>query len=78
MGDIQDLVNPDSFWSSLLSREPSLIQLIYLKLDKSNKKAIKEHLWRMVTERDWHAGQKKSAHIALQVIQKINTKKEIH
>jgi hypothetical protein len=52
MGDVQNLGNPDTFWNSLLSREPSLIQSIYLKLDASNKKIIKEHLWRKVTGLD--------------------------
>jgi len=78
MNDVQNLVNPDIFWKNLLSREPSLIQSIYSKLDSSSKKAIKKHLQRMVTELDWHAEQVKSARIALEVIQKINTKKEIH
>ena len=78
MNDVQNLVNPDIFWKNLLSREPSLIQSIYSKLDSSNKEAIKEHLQRMVSELDWHAEQVKSARIALEVIQKINTKKEIH
>jgi len=78
MNDVQNLVNPDIFWKNLLSREPSLIQSIYSKLDSSSKKAIKIHLQRMVTELDWHAEQVKSARIALEVIQKINTKKEIH
>ncbi len=62
------------FWDAILSRNPRLIQNAFALLDESSKKAVVNHLQKMITESGWHPEQVKSAKAALTVIQGIGTK----
>lgn len=58
-------------WDGILSRESEKISLTFLMLDESDRKTVKNHLQRMVTEPGWHSEQVTSAATALKVIESL-------
>ena len=61
----------ERLWDNLLSREPDKIKSTFHHLNQSECSAVIEHLNRMTLEDGWHPEQKKSAIIALQIIEKL-------
>jgi len=62
------------FWDAILSRNPRLIRDTFVLLDESSRKAVINHLQKMITESGWHPEQVKSAKAALVIIRGIGTK----
>ena len=58
-------------WDRLLSREPEKIKSTFHHINQSERNVVIEHLNRMTTEDGWYPEQKKSALIALQIIEKL-------
>ena len=67
----EDHLSFDLLWDNLLSREAMKIESTFNDLSRSERRAVIEHLNRMITEDGWHPEQKKSASIALQTIGKL-------
>ena len=68
---ILSMVEPiEEFWSEILSREPDRIRAAYEALSAKEKKAVLDHLTRMVTEDGWHPEQFVSASQALDALEK--------
>ena len=64
------MVEPiEEFWSEILSRQPERIRAAYETLSAKEKKAVLEHLTRMVTEDGWHPEQFVSASQALDTLE---------
>ena len=64
------MVEPiEDFWSEILSREPERIRAAYKSLSPIEKKAVLDHLKRMVTEDGWHPEQFVSASQALDALE---------
>jgi hypothetical protein len=59
-----------NIWEVLLSREPILITAAYSSLTADQKRAVLEHLEKMVSEPGWQPGQRVSAQAALDAIPK--------
>ncbi|MGQ9848947.1 MAG: hypothetical protein ACUVSU_02745 [Aggregatilineaceae bacterium] len=57
------------FWNNLLSRQEKLVLLAWESLERDEQRAIYAHLVRMATEDGWTAPQRRSAEVALQVLQ---------
>jgi hypothetical protein len=55
----------ENIWERLLSRQPTLIGKAYQNLDPVERKAVLDHLIRMVTESGWQPEQRISAQAAL-------------
>ncbi len=60
----------ESIWELLLSREPERILAAYVALPADQKKAVLDHLEKMVSEPGWQSGQRISAEAALDAIPK--------
>lgn len=60
----------DMIWEQLLSRNPDLIRAMYAELMTNEKKAVIQHLQKMVSEEGWHVEQVKSAKMALKAIKR--------
>ena len=58
----------EDIWEMLLSREPKWIVLANESLQPDQKKAVLEHLQKMVVEPGWQPEQRASAHAALGVL----------
>lgn len=61
------------FWNNLLSRQEELVLLAWESLERDEQRAIYAHLVRMATEDGWTAPQRRSAEVALQVLQMYRT-----
>lgn len=57
----------------LLSRRPAMIEKTFSSLESDQKKAVLDHLQRMVTEPGWQPGQRVSAQEALDAISNQET-----
>ncbi len=60
----------DKIWGDLLSRDPVLIRKTFARISKTDQANVCRHLKKMVIEEGWHAEQKKSAKVALDVVNK--------
>lgn len=58
----------DNIWEVVLSRNPKRILLAFESLQPDQKKAVREHLYKMVSEPGWQPEQRKSAQAALDAI----------
>ncbi len=58
----------EDIWGMLLSREAVTIEKAFSSLDPVQKKAVLEHLQRMVTEPGWQSQQRVSAQAALDTL----------
>jgi hypothetical protein len=58
----------DNIWEVVLSRNPKRILLAFESLQPDQKKAVREHLYKMVSEPGWQPEQRKSAQAALVAI----------
>jgi len=58
----------ESIWEVLLSRDPRRILLTFESLQPVQKKAVREHLQKMVAETGWQPEQRVSAQAALDAI----------
>jgi len=58
----------ESKWEVLLSRDPKRILLAFESLQSVQKKAVREHLQKMVAEPGWQPEQRISAQAALDAI----------
>jgi hypothetical protein len=56
------------FWDALFSRQPERIRQVFAPLDMATRKALIDHLQRMVTEPDWQPVQRDSAQAALDAV----------
>ncbi len=56
-------------WELLLSRNPGWIAAAYESLSAEEKKAVRQHLTKMVSEPGWQPEQQESARAALDAIQ---------
>ena len=55
-------------WDALLSREPKAVRKAFANLDGQSKKAVLEHLQKMISESGWHHEQVASARAALKTL----------
>jgi len=62
----------EHFWSSILSRDETLVCSVYATLSQEEKEAVISHLQRMASEPGWHPEQRKSAQVALEVLLQKN------
>jgi len=62
-------IDPDFFWEELLSGEPQRAQAVFAPLSNDEKRAVRAHLGRMVSESGWQAAQRKSARAALNALE---------
>jgi len=62
----------ETVWDGLLSRLPEQVQASYASLDEMEKKAVLDHLERMVSEVGWHPEQRLSAQVALEALNRIH------
>jgi hypothetical protein len=65
--------NYEDIWGMLLSREVAMIEKAFSSLESDQKKAVLDHLDKMVTEPGWQPEQRVSAQIALDTISYQNT-----
>jgi hypothetical protein len=65
--------NSEDIWGMLLSREVAMIEKAFSSLESDQKKAVLDHLDKMVTEPGWQPEQRVSAQIALDTISYQNT-----
>lgn len=65
--------NSEDIWGMLLSREVGMIEKAFSSLESDQKKAVLDHLDKMVTEPGWQPEQRVSAQIALDTISYQNT-----
>jgi hypothetical protein len=59
----------EELWNDLLSRQAELIIAAFDKLDESSQKTVFAHLQHMAHDMGWHPEQRKSASVALQVLE---------
>ncbi len=64
----------DKIWGDLLSRDPILIRKTFARISKTDQANVRRHLEKMVGEEGWHLEQKKSAEVALDAINKEDSK----
>ena len=58
----------DTFWTNMLSRDPTKILPAWETLSHDEQAAVYTHLQRMVTEEGWAEPQRRSAQAALVVL----------
>ena len=58
----------EDIWGMLLSREAVMIEKAFTSLESDQKKAVQDHLKKMVTEPGWQPEQHVSAQVALDAI----------
>ena len=61
-------VSFNNIWELILSRQPEVIGKVYASLDPDYRKAVQDHLRRMVSEPGWQPEQRISAQAALDAI----------
>ncbi len=64
------LIDPQSLWDQLLSRQAALIQAVFATLSLEEQTVVLAHLTRMVEEAGWQAEQRLSARVALDALEK--------
>jgi hypothetical protein len=65
------LFDLESFWDSMLSRDPQRIRNVYFSLSPEGKISVIAHLNRMSSEIGWQPEQRVSAQSALDAIQNL-------
>jgi hypothetical protein len=63
----------EAFWDALFSRDPDQIHAVFDPLDEDTRQSVIAHLVRMITEKNWHPEQAKSARFALVTIKNLRS-----
>jgi hypothetical protein len=58
----------EAFWGQVLSRDPQQVREAFETLTEEERRALREHLARMVSEPGWQPEQRDSAQAALDAL----------